>query len=106
VKCCGEERTTPFCPMCGKAAQRHGLRTLLRHLFTQQTQIENRIAAYRRAKDGVDDSLRGKYLQEHPEVPCRRIVSLTRNLEKWQTWHDELAKLLAERTEKQEEAKP
>lgn len=86
MKCCGEERTTPFCPICGLELQ--GTRTLyglLRHCRTQQAALEVKIADRE-----AFDKREGR--SQHPFPSKERQ---TKNAaEKWKTWADELQKLL------------
>ena len=79
TKCCGEERTTPFCPMCGAAIKGHGIETLLQHcqrsLGKAKKEMENRTSA------GYE----------------RHIKTSQASVNKWQSWVDAIRELTGER---------
>lgn len=53
-ECCGSERTTPFCPMCGKALSAHHERALLCHVQKQARMRRERYTFFA-SKDDYPD---------------------------------------------------
>ncbi|KKM85368.1 hypothetical protein LCGC14_1289800 [marine sediment metagenome] len=81
--CCGTERNTPFCSMCGNELNGQPLWSLLRHCRvkrdTQKKQLETD----------------GDYYKQHPgKLRAKKDV-----IAKWTLWVDALEKLLKEPTD-------
>jgi hypothetical protein len=78
TECCGEVRSTPFCPMCGKSLIEHQpLFSLLAYCRTQGKKQESRTgSAQERGKD-------------------RDARDAAKHAERWKVWGDALAELLA-----------
>lgn len=73
MNCCDQERSTPYCPMCGKQLdQRPPLRGLLAHCRTQQNAGERQ----KRERSG------------------RLAESAQRSINKWKAWGDQLQQLM------------
>lgn len=88
--CCGEDRTTPYCPNCGKMLLEHGLLTLLEHCKKTLAHLSKRVRRDELYLEGVD-----------PDDKMR-VVSYDRDLrrsndlaQKWEAWCRELAELIA-----------
>lgn len=90
--CCGEVRTTPFCPLCGKqSAANTTLLGLLRH-------VEKYARSQRASADSIateendrTDSLsrrRRRYAERHKKTAMR-----------WEAWRDALRELLEKAAE-------
>ena len=71
MKCCGEERTTPFCPICGEPCT--PIYELLAYCKLRLSLYENRFANYTEFREREPDTPYLKY-----EVP-----SLKRNIRNW-----------------------
>jgi hypothetical protein len=71
VRCCGEDRQTPFCPLCGRPLRQAGpLETLLAYLRLQARNHRRRLEETERAG--------GKYE--------RLVASRRRTVAKWEGW--------------------
>lgn len=89
MECCGNERYTPFCPMCGKLLNQGDLLHLLVHIKSQADSLRQALTS------------REIYNKEHPnkkwEKPDRHekyMKALRRRTEKWEGWHESLKTLL------------
>jgi hypothetical protein len=80
--CCGAERSTPFCPMCGKRLIRNeGLYGLLLQCRTTEKKMRSKLEYS--ARDGDQ----------------REKESILSSADKWKAWGDALAKLLEDQAE-------
>ena len=85
MTCCGAERTTPFCPQCGRQLKNNLLWDLLALCRKNEKAHRTRSATKQR-----------KY-QHDPEKGKRDLMESednTRFAEKWKAWGDALAALL------------
>lgn len=88
-QCCGESRSTPFCPMCGKKLKAKApLRSLLSHLrSTAETK--------RKQRAGIENEIRRQQLNGKDVAYQERCLeSNIRSTEKWDAWADELERLI------------
>ena len=85
MQCCGQERTTKYCPDCGKAMV-SPLASLLKHVNTQVRGAVNSIAS---AQDGI-----GRNDSNQIAYRIRERIAEAK-LAKWQAWADELKKAIA-----------
>jgi len=69
MKCCGETRLTPFCPMCGIAVSGGVPKSLLKHIQTHERLY------LRHLKDAISQG-------------SRHVESTRKNHEKWKSWLD------------------
>lgn len=85
VKCCGEPRTTPFCPECGKKLPvPHPLWALVKYL--RRCAKAQKTAAERGRRHAADDDPRGRN--------ARRVSAASAAAAKWGCWADLLENLL------------
>jgi hypothetical protein len=76
MKCCGKERTSKFCPDCGKHLETVGsLESLLRYLECQAKSAEQ--------------ILKGHEVKNEPGSKLRQNAS--RKARKWRSWADHVA---------------
>jgi len=80
MECCGEDRMTPYCPMCGKLITDTVLATLIAHISTQARNARN---YYSKCAGDTDPS---EYLQS-------RLPKLKARAEKWEAWHKTILNL-------------
>jgi hypothetical protein len=90
TECCGEVRSTPFCPLCGRKLRGNSpLLELLAHCR----------AAERGQRTIVTKSLRKseawKSDEEKVRFYARRADRAEESATRWKTWGDALAELLA-----------
>lgn len=78
MKCCGQERTTRFCPECGKPTN-NPLFTLLAHCKPHLDQAKTRLAWT------ISQN------REHDEF---RIAKQQASVDKWQEWMDALERAI------------
>ena len=83
MKCCGENRSTPFCPLCGRKLEAEPLLTLKAYVRAHAEQLGRRLeilkAQYAREELEEDRSFLGKNIQ-----------SCERHFQKWREWLDAL----------------
>ncbi len=78
MKCCGEERTTKFCPACGKKLE-HPLCALHRHL--------DGIVKIDAAKlDTIKKDMKER--DTNPAIHSKRVARVEKTLAKWTLWRD------------------
>jgi hypothetical protein len=86
MMCCGERRETRFCAECGQELINNrtdaALRSLLRHLRSQQTSQEGKMTALSR------------HPPRDPRLRQRRVEKLQRAVDKWKSWADAVAACL------------
>lgn len=87
TNCCGEDRNTPFCPMCGSRQHSPGLESLLGHCRHNLKMQINHIKRHE-ARASEDPDL-------YEPIDLRSLQ--VRN--KWQSWVDLLEKVLEEPTD-------
>lgn len=95
MKCCGQERTTAFCPDCGRELQQGSLQGLLRHVEGHLKTLNTTIDRYGTSAVGTEFA--------GDELVQRRRRSLERKIrcrDKWQRWATELRLLLDGEQEK------
>jgi len=80
IICCGVERTSSYCPNCGKKLE-HPLAGLYRHL---DGVVKTDLAKLDAAKKDV------KMQKDNPVVHKRGIARMEKNLAKWTGWFDSL----------------
>lgn len=80
--CCGENRTTPFCPECGKQIP-GTLHSLLAYLRTHQRQCEKQ----RDVK------------KERAGYPEAKLARITATINKWKAWADSVEQALGQSEE-------
>jgi hypothetical protein len=87
-ECCGQQRTTKFCPDCGAALKvTPAIASLLAHC---QVAAENADKALFAAK---------REHERDPDNSEKCLDDRTRIAEKWHSWADELLALVTERDE-------
>ncbi len=96
MKCCGEDRTTKFCPDCGELLQISLLQGLLSHLGT----LAKAAARYRDSQTDLADSD-----SPHTEWHKKNADRAKRRVAKWQARAGELEKAIAALAEKTEREK-
>lgn len=93
MECCGYDRTTSFCPMCGKPMNEKPIYGLLRHVKTYMVAKEKDLAVNIRihGEDGkkIDPSGCDIYRE-----------GLKRRLKKWTEWYEALIDLLEKKEPK------
>lgn len=79
--CCGQDRTTPYCPMCGKQLVLPPAEELLAYVRFMGVNAEREREKVEKARyrDGGE-----------------RLKQATENAAKWKRWADALEKLIAE----------
>ena len=88
MQCCGQERSTPFCPECGTPLKGPGLMLLLKHLRTLQSNYEKKVLRREQAlKDFPGDESR--FDKRTKALNQAKLVAT-----KWKSWADELEMLL------------
>ena len=85
AECCGEERGTPFCPLCGKEL-RVPLMSFVRHCRTSASKVRKQLKAYIVRVGDKSRSERG----------LKRQAQLEGRIKKWESWADDLEKLIGE----------
>ncbi len=83
MKCCEQELTTPFCPLCGKPANYDPAIELLLHCRSLQEKYEKEASEHLDETDGP--------LNERDRLAGRRLVGL---MNKWQDRADALESLM------------
>ena len=73
VECCGEDRTTPFCSMCGKTIDGHNV------LYGLLSHIQRTIKSYERRK---------QTRLEHCDNADPHIKTIEKKMKKWVDWQD------------------
>lgn len=90
AQCCGEDRATPFCPMCGaKIVEPHPLLGLLKHVSASRKVAEGSLETMMRNAD-------------HYEFSAKQQARMKQKIAKWSGWEIELGKLLSEATKPME----
>jgi len=94
MKCCGEDRTTPFCPMCGKQLrQPHPLDSLVKHCQVtskgQRSQAENyrRQAENYRRQAKTPDEEKAAWFDSLADAADKKAS-------KWERWATAIEKLI------------
>ena len=78
ITCCGQERSTNYCPDCGKLLANLPLTALLNYLHTMRAQAKGRL-----------DKITARTERRLGEVARANTI-----LQKWDGWAQELAALL------------
>lgn len=92
MECCGQDRTSKFCPECSAELQAP-LESLLSHVKARLgRQLESVARHEQLAHEGYGS-----------EYQLRRASSIGKTTAKWQTWADELEKAIAALAEKEAE---
>lgn len=86
-RCCGEKRSTAFCPDCGKKLHDEPLPELLVHARRQQKAAAN--AADRKRHRAKHD----KHLSDFYERRAEKADEVSR---KWKRWADALEKIIVQ----------
>ena len=84
MECCGYDRTTPFCPMCGQTLTPHPLGALLTHCQQRVVEYERRVA---RAEEW-----RAQRQQAELDTNEKNLI---RYLAKWSGWAKALKPVVA-----------
>lgn len=79
--CCGQQRTSKFCPDCGNVLTADAGSTLLRHVRSTVTTIQARIKGLE-VSAGNRDSIEW------------RIAKEKKHLVKWQAWEDWIVSMI------------
>lgn len=88
MRCCGEERSTRFCPECGSRLRQLGtLRDLLAH-------VSQRASHERAIQDNLERLLAEPNGQNDPEWLKKRVQQHLPHVLKWESWRNSLATLL------------
>ena len=88
MKCCGEERTTPYCPMCGSEMMVAPAQGLLRHIRKSVQSQQKRITNARRSVAA------GAYGAPNSADNTKFLERRRANLEKWLSWQRVLEELI------------
>lgn len=81
--CCGEERKTPYCPICGKSTgTQHNLTTLLSFIEAHVNRCQGEV------NNAEEEPYANKALQEH------RLKMRKRTLGKWLNWREAVTKAI------------
>lgn len=83
--CCGAERNTPFCPMCGKSLANSVGHEILRYMTIQV----NKFTREAKGREAADPERYGS-LDRYK----RRLAASWRTVEKWTAWRDWVASAL------------
>lgn len=92
MTCCGQEVTTPFCPLCGERKRGDPLLSLLMHLRASHKSLAGRLREIEgnpRYQDGLGDM--------HPRL-LSMAKNLRRSVSKWKSWIEAVERALAEKT--------
>lgn len=92
MKCCGEDRTTPFCPMCGRRVESSPLHSLARMCRVNATDCLYQAEVWKEWGGAV--AVKQPTIRDHCYSEAERHLA---DYGKWQTCHDELAELLSKR---------
>ena len=86
MQCCGEERTTPFCPECGGVTNK--VAVVLPELLSY---CKKELCCHENIRD---DEI--SYYKRHPDVwdSERLVVRKTKIASKWQRWVDALVEAI------------
>ena len=85
--CCGENRTTPFCPQCGRTLD--VLNQLLEHVrFNAKAQRVRVEALINDEERHQEKSTEGKYVQS------KYVQKRVGTTQKWEAWAEALEQLL------------
>lgn len=99
MMCCGKERTTPFCPNCGKAMdKRAGLLGLVRYLTQQLESAQKKAKAIEtettRLADSPESRIAGNYWHVRLIALKKDHAAAMKKVEKWKDWQEELIRLI------------
>lgn len=86
MKCCGQERTSKFCPECGKKLE-HPLCALYRHLDNVVKIDDAKLQTVKKDTKARD---------ANPEIHKRRIARIEKTLAKWVSWRDAVRNAIGE----------
>ena len=82
IECCGKDRTTPFCPMCGRAIDGHNV------LYGLLSHIQGVVRSYEcRRQSRLSHCDNDK---THPLVK-----GVEKKMKKWVDWQDALARAIS-----------
>lgn len=87
MECCGYDRTTPYCPMCGKIMNICPINELLHHVKKYRDALEVDLAETIEMH-GED----GKKIHKNSDNKFREGIE--RRLKKWDGWYKALTALL------------
>lgn len=87
MHCCGQDRTTPFCPDCGEPVAANPLVTLLRHVRSHVESQATRIASEEAASEAN--------LHGNGDWHQRNADRVRKAQGKWCVWAVELEKAIA-----------
>jgi len=87
-KCCGNELSTPFCPLCGNGTP-DDLKSLMLH-------VEKQIANHQRALGRFEDWANGKEGARY----TKRLTQFKNRIKKWTVWRDGLQELRKQHIDK------
>lgn len=90
MKCCGENRSTPFCPMCGKKLSEDPLFVLLMYLRKHSEALRNK------SQGLVDmEADPGQYWSKPSAIRSRKVT-----IAKWDAWVEAIETMMARDAER------
>src|SRR5208337_2650222 len=82
--CCDGNRSTPFCPMCGRSLEAEPLQTLKAYLRSHKGQLERRLKILQSRRQQEEDN--EQHIENAIEHIQNAIESCKRHIFKWSGW--------------------